>query len=186
MPHVPKLPIPLRREGRETLVDCKWLRVHRDRVLQNETEEREYWMVDYRKLGVGVVPILDDGRVLLGLHYRYATDRWGWEIAAGGTEGNEDRALTATRELEEETGHRARELRFLGEFHPAPGLGNEHFHLYAAVGLEPLGTPPDPEEILRLEPFTWAEIEESQRRGELSDGFTWMGLLWCRTLGLLH
>ncbi|MDX2175143.1 MAG: NUDIX hydrolase, partial [Candidatus Sumerlaeia bacterium] len=172
-------PPPWRRLSRRTHLENRWIKVHCDEVAVPSGALLNHWVVDYQRVGVGVVPVLPDGRVLLGLHYRYTVDRWGWEIAAGGADPGEDLEAAALRELAEETRHRAARLERLGEYHPAPGLGNERFVLYRATGIaEDPDAPLDTDEIHGLRAFDRAEVHAAIAEGEVFDGFTITGLLW--------
>jgi ADP-ribose pyrophosphatase len=87
----------------------------------------------------GAVAILardDEGRMLIVRQYRAAAGDWTCEIPAGRVESGEDPAATAGRELEEETGYRARSVRSWRPFLPAPGFASEVIHLFHAEGLE--------------------------------------------------
>lgn len=161
------------------------LRLLEDRVRFHTGREAVHWKVDYARHGVGVVPVLLDGRIVLGLHWRYCTERWSWEIAAGSVEPGEDHEAAALRELEEETGCSDGTIRFLLDYNPAPGLGNEHFHIYIATGLIQSGGPLDTEEIYETRAFHWPEIEAMIEEGSIKDGFTITALLLARTLGLV-
>lgn len=86
---------------------------------------------------VGILPLWDDGTVTLVRQYRHAVGRELLEIPAGRLEPGEVAEAAALRELEEETGLRAKELRSLGSFFPAPGFCSEELHLFVATGLEP-------------------------------------------------
>src|SRR2546423_8305251 len=70
---------------RVTVYDSPWVRLHRDDVrLPDGTVIDGHHVVDVPRPAVGVVPVGDDGRVLLIEHYRFITDTTGWEIPAGG------------------------------------------------------------------------------------------------------
>lgn len=84
---------------------------------------------------VGVLPVLDDGRIVLVRQYRHAVADWLCEIPAGRLERGEDPQRGAARELEEETGLRATRWTSLGGFYAAPGFCSEWMHLYVATGL---------------------------------------------------
>ncbi|MEQ8819673.1 MAG: NUDIX hydrolase [Sumerlaeia bacterium] len=178
-------PPSITRLGGEIVLQNPWFRVHRDDVRFPSGRQGVYWKVDYAKRGVGVVPIRDDGRVLLGLHYRYALGKWGWEIVAGTAEPGEALIETARRELAEETAHRARSVEFILDYHPAPGLGNEHFHIFFARGLEPLDVALDTDEIHELRAFSWEEIEGLIREGAMPDGFSVTALHVARARGVV-
>jgi ADP-ribose pyrophosphatase len=107
---------------------------------------------------VAVAPRLADGRLLVVHQYRHAVGDWLLEIPAGRLEANEDPLEAARRELEEETGHRARRWEPLRTFFPAPGFCSERMTLYLAEELEAIpggGKASDDDEeieVLALEP----------------------------------
>lgn len=176
-------PAPLRRLGRQTPLENKWIRVHRDDLLLDNGTRLDHWVVDYARTGVGIVPVTRGGRLLLGLHYRPTVDRWGWEIAAGGGDDGEDFDTTARRELIEETGHDTPDLRRLGEYCAAPGLGNERFVLYVARDLVPVaGAGLDQDEIHELREFDWGDFQRALAAGDIFDGITVTGVLWWKAL----
>jgi ADP-ribose pyrophosphatase len=98
----------------------------------------------------------------------------------------EEPDLAARRELEEETGYRARTWRRLAEFWTAPGFAGELMHLYLATDLEPahpderLG--PDEDEHLRLERRPFAEAMAAVEAGRIADAKSIVGLLWVARL----
>lgn len=113
-----------------------------------------------------IAAVTTDGEMLLVRQYRAAVDRWMLEVPAGRLDPGEDPLAAARRELEEETGYRARSWSLLREFLPAPGFCDEWIHLFEARDLELV---PDggldcdddeelelvlmrPEEVLKLEP----------------------------------
>lgn len=102
---------------------------------------------------VAVVPLFDDGEVLLVRQYRHALGAWLLEIPAGRVEAGEAPEQAARRELEEETGLRAGVLEELGGFHPAPGFCSERIALFAARSPLPVGeqrAPHDADEEFEL------------------------------------
>jgi ADP-ribose pyrophosphatase len=93
----------------------------------------------------------------------------------------EDPEIASRRELEEETGYRARTWRKLGSFWTAPGFATELMHLYLATDLEPavegrLG--PDEDEHLELERVPLADSLAAADRGEIRDAKSLVALLW--------
>jgi ADP-ribose pyrophosphatase len=127
---------------------------------------------------VTILPVFDDGRVCLIRNYRVAVNQTLIELPAGTSETGEDPAVTAVRELEEETGYRAAHVRKLCEFFMSPGVLSERMVLFLASGLSPGPTRLEGGE--QIEPFvaTWAEAMELVRRGEIRDAKTMAGLFW--------
>ena len=127
---------------------------------------------------VAVVPILDDHRVCLIENYRIAVDKALLELPAGMREPDEDPAQTARRELAEETGYRAGDIKLLATFHTSPGILDEQMHLYVATDLDPGPTALEGGEQIRPRPTHWPEAMEMVRDGRIQDAKTLVGLLY--------
>ena len=127
---------------------------------------------------VVVLPELPDGRLMLVRQFRYAARRWLWELVAGGIDPGETVLEAARRELEEETGYRARTFRLLFTFFPSPGFVNEKMHLFEARGLTRTKARPEADERIRLGRFTEAQLRRLLRARKIEDGKTLVGLLW--------
>jgi len=125
---------------------------------------------------VGILPILDDGRVVLLRQYRVAVDSYLIEIPAGTLEPNEEPIKTAHRELIEETGYRADKIEPLITIYSSPGILREKLHIFTATGLTPGDTALEDGEDIQLLIVTWDEIRGMLSRGEISDAKTLAGL----------
>lgn len=119
---------------------------------------------------VVVLPQAADGRYLLVRQYRAALDERILEFPAGHCEPGEEPAAAARRELEEETGYAARDVRYLFRFHPAPGYTDERIFAFAARDLVRTSTRFDPSEDIEVLPWTAAEIDAAIAGGRLCDG----------------
>ncbi|MGH9226622.1 MAG: NUDIX hydrolase [Acidimicrobiales bacterium] len=132
---------------------------------------------------VSVVPLTDDGRVLLVRQYRAAVDRDLLEIPAGkrDVEG-EAPELTAHRELEEEVGVRAASLELLGEFYNSPGFCDEHSYVYLARALTPCAVSAQgvEEQHMTIEEHALDDVPALIRSADLVDAKSIIGLLLTR------
>lgn len=121
---------------------------------------------------VAVIPVLDDGRIVLVRQWRNATDSALLEIPAGGLKTGEDPAECARRELMEEIKKYPEQLEYLTAIYLAPGYSSEKLYLYRASGLIDRALPEDADERLEIVLMTKKEIEKAIRAGEIIDGKT--------------
>jgi ADP-ribose pyrophosphatase len=155
----------------------QFLRVFEDRVLCPDGHEapREY----LRHPGaVMVMPLFDDGTVLLERQYRYALRRSFIEFPAGKIDAGETLLECAQRELREETGYVASEWHHLGGFHNAIGYCDEKIEIFVARGLSQQGGSTDAGEVLEVFHAPWQELLQWIRRGEVTDCKTIIGAYW--------
>lgn len=131
---------------------------------------------------VCVVPIREDGTVLLVRQFRLAAGQALLEVPAGTREKGEDPKDCALRELEEETGYRAAELRPLYTAYLAPGYSTELMYAYLATGLTPGTTNPDEGEKIELVEVPITEIESRVLDGQFADAKTIAALLMASRL----
>lgn len=165
------------RRARTTLVDSAWVKHHLDTLELPSGKFIEFHAIEFPMQVAGIIPVGDDGRILLTYQYRYMADAHGWEIPAGNVPSGESLEEGARRELLEETGYTARELTHLYAFYPQIGRSNHYFHIFAARGLAQLTADFDRDEVSDLRWFTLAELLEMIRRNELRDGFTALAIL---------
>lgn len=113
----------------------KFLKLKKDIVTLPDGQEtyREYLI---HPGAVAIIPILDDGRILLERQFRYSVDQAMIEIPAGKLEVGEAPLLCAQRELLEETGYTANSWEFLGRIHPVISYSTEFIDIYQAKGLK--------------------------------------------------
>ena len=132
---------------------------------------------------VAVLPLLADGRVCFVQNYRVAVEQTLLELPAGVVEPGEDPALTARRELAEETGYRAERIELLATFYTSPGILDERMYLYLATSLKPGQASPEPGEDLRPLVATWQQALDMARDGRIQDAKTLAGLLYYEAFG---
>lgn len=160
-----------------TAYDGNFLKISRDRIQlpDGSISHREY----IRHPGaVVILPLLDDGRVLLERQFRYPNDRVFIEFPAGKIDPGEEHLACARRELEEETGYTATDWRFVCTIHNAIAYSDEHLELFLARRLT-AGTPKlDAGEFLETFTTTVPELLEMVKRGEITDVKTIIGAFW--------
>ena len=118
---------------------------------------------------VAIVPLLDDGRILLERQFRYPVDAAMLEIPAGKLEVGEDPLLCAQRELLEETGYTASTWEFLGRIHPVISYSTEFIDIYLAKGLTLGERSLDDGEFLDVFSATLDEMHQWIADGKITD-----------------
>jgi len=127
---------------------------------------------------VVVVPILDDGRLVLERQFRYPVGRVMLEFPAGKLDAGEAPMVCAQRELIEETGYRAREWSMAGAMHNAIGYSTEIVHIAFARGLLAGERALDAGELIELSLLPEADLDAAVGRGDVTDAKTLIGLMW--------
>ncbi|MBL0726959.1 NUDIX domain-containing protein [Piscinibacter sp. HJYY11] len=127
---------------------------------------------------VMIVPLLDDGRLVVERQYRYPLGRVMLEFPAGKLDPGEPPLQCAIRELMEETGYTAREWARAGILHNAIAYSNEGIEVWFARGLQAGERSLDAGEFLDVGIATAEELEAQAASGELTDAKTLIGLLW--------
>ncbi|WHZ27385.1 MAG: ADP-ribose pyrophosphatase [Nitrospira sp.] len=123
-----------------------------------------------------VVPIKDDGIVVLIRQFRHAAGGFIYEIPAGKLASGEDPLQCAARELEEEVGYRASSLELLSSMFTAPGFADEVIHVYKATGLTEGRQQLDRDEVLEIVEMPLHRAIERIQDGTIRDGKTIVGL----------
>ncbi len=159
-----------------TLHETPWLRLRQDHVTLPTGEDITYSWVQQGGYVV-VVPLLDDGRVVMEHVYRHTLKRSLLECPSGGLDG-EDAITAGRRELEEETGYRAQSWTHLGSFFGSPGSSDERFEVVVARGLRRDGEiRREPTEQIEVVTFALDELLRRARAGEIEDGPSALALL---------
>ena len=170
----------LRRLNRELASRGKVLEFYRD-TMELPDGKIELWDFVHHTKGGGacVVPVLPDGRVLMIHQYRPMNERETTELPAGAFDADDpDFAVTASRELEEETGDRCGEIRRLVRLDTAVAWCDERVEVYLAEELEKVGGQKlDEAEEIRVEAIPVEELKRRIFAGEIRDAKTVAGIL---------
>lgn len=125
---------------------------------------------------VVVVPLLEGGRVVMVRNHRHAIGRHLLELPAGTLDREEPPAACAARELAEETGYRAGQLRPLCSFFSAPGFCTEELHAFVASDLTAGRPEPEPGEMVQAEVHSLESIRAMIAAGTIHDAKTMAAL----------
>lgn len=157
-----------------------FLDVRRDevRLPDGSSAAREYIV---HPGAVMIVPLLDDGRVVVERQFRYPMGRVMLEFPAGKLDAGEPPLQCAIRELAEETGYTAREWARAGILHNAIAYSTEGIEVWFARGLELGARSLDAGEFLDVDISTVETLDELAHRGELTDAKTLIGLMWLQS-----
>ena len=136
------------------------------------------WDFIKHKGAAAVVPVTEDGKILMVRQYRNALERYTLEIPAGALdEENEPGRECASRELEEETGFRSENMEWLITLRTTVAFCNERIEVYVAKDLIPSKQHLDEDEFIDLKAYTLEELKEKIFSGEIEDGKTVASLM---------
>jgi ADP-ribose pyrophosphatase len=165
----------------ELVYDGQIAKVHKVGLKMRDGEVVQRDLIRYAGAAV-ILPIFDDGSIIMIRNYRFAVDERLWELPAGILEDDEDPALCAARELTEETGYTARSIEKLGRFYPGPGTNDEVMYSFLATHLSPGDQDLERYEDITVEVISPDEVRQMIADGRIHDGKTiaTLGLYWVK------
>ncbi len=165
----------------EMIYEGKILNLRKDKVniTGGKTSYRE---IIEHKGAVALVPINDDGNIVLVRQFRKAAEKEVLEIPAGKMEEGEDPLMTAKRELEEETGYCADSIIHMTSMYPAIGYSSEIIHLYLAKDMKKGKTCFDEGEDIEIVEISLKTAVERVLSGEIEDAKTIAGILMVKDI----
>lgn len=149
------------------------LDVYQDTMEFKDGHTEEWDFLAHRKGAAAVLPVLEDGRIVMVRQYRPALDRETLEIPAGCRDSlSEDTKETVRRELAEETGYNSEKISFLLSLKTAVAFCNEFVDVYVAEDLTPGQQHLDPEESIDVEIYELKDLLEMVYAGKIQDAKT--------------
>ncbi len=161
----------------EPVFEGKVFDIFRDRLRMPDHREVVVDVVRHAR-SVVLLPVPEPGSIILIRQYRYAIDRWLWELPAGSVDKGEEPDDAARRECHEEIGQLPETVVRLGALHPTPGYCDEEmiFFRLSSLSVPSHAAEPDEDEDIEPRTFLLAEAREMVRRGEITDMKTVVGL----------
>jgi 8-oxo-dGTP pyrophosphatase MutT (NUDIX family) len=169
-----------KREQSKKVFDCRIFSLH---AFQSRSEEgsrsNEFYVLDSRDW-CNIIPITQDGRVVLIRQYRHGIDRVTLEIPGGIVDPGDPRPLEAARrEMLEETGYDSREIEPLGVVHPNPAIQNNLCHSFVARNAFRVSDPtPEPDEDLEVTLIGLTEIPKCIQEGAITHALVIVAFYW--------
>ncbi|MEX0723135.1 MAG: NUDIX hydrolase [Gracilimonas sp.] len=124
-----------------------------------------------------VVPVFENGDVMMLRQFRYPVNQIFWEVPAGKIDSGESQDETALRELREEAGVATEDFAYAGHFYPCIGYSDEVIHIYTAWNLKSVPQQVDEDEFVTRHRIPFKEAIEMVHTGEINDGKTVICLL---------
>jgi ADP-ribose pyrophosphatase len=155
-------------------------RIDQVKIPGNKLATREYLT---HHGAVGILAFESPQKILLVKQYRYPVKLFTYEIPAGKLTAGEDPLACVRRELEEETGFRARKIKKMLTYWPTAAFSTEVIHLYVATDLIATRMNPDEDEFIELVRVSPRQIESWMKTGKIQDSKTLIAYLAWKSLG---
>jgi len=156
---------------RELRYEGAILKIYEDTVVANGHEA--HWDFIHHDGAAAVLPVTDDGKILMVRQYRNALDRDTLEIPAGKLDApDEPKIECAYRELEEETGYRTEQMEYLISLNTTVAFCDEAIDIFVARNLIPSHQHLDEDEVIDVEPWELKDLLELIYSGKMTDAKT--------------
>jgi ADP-ribose pyrophosphatase len=162
--------------NRKTIYEGRVFDVQKVLARLPDGREHEYDLVSHSG-AVTLVPVDQDGNMWFVRQFRLGALQELLELPAGVMEKNEPPEISAGRELREEIGMAAEDLRELGQFYMAAGYSSEFMYIYLATGLHPSPLQQDEDEFLQVQVIPVKQVYEMVHTNQVHDGKTLAALL---------
>ncbi|TCO79832.1 NUDIX hydrolase [Marinisporobacter balticus] len=155
----------------EKIFQGKIINLRLDTVQLSDEKEYSREIIEHSG-GAAIIPITEDNKIIMVRQFRKPVEDFLLEVPAGKLDKGEDPLVCAVRELKEETGYEAKDVKFLFSFYSSPGFSNEMLYLYVAKDLISGEVNPDEGEYIEIESYSIDELLNMIYNGEIKDGKT--------------
>ena len=168
--------VPVKRLKRELKYQGTILKMYEDTVEVNGHQAK--WDFIHHDGAAAVIPVMDDGKILMVKQYRNALERDTLEIPAGKLDDpDEEGIVCASRELKEETGYSSDDLEWLLTIRTTVAFCDERIEVFVARNLIPGEQHLDEDEFINVEAYSVEELKEMIFEGKIQDSKTMAAIL---------
>jgi 8-oxo-dGTP pyrophosphatase MutT (NUDIX family) len=172
-----KVPNPWKTLSEKEVYSNPWIKISHHEVINPSGGKGIYGVVHFQNTAIGVVPVDDELHTYLVGQFRYTLNEYSWEIPEGGGPEGEEPAITAVRELREETGLEAETLELLGKIHTSNSVTDEVGYIFLAKDLKQLDASPEETEDITVRRIPLAQAVQMVESGEITDSLSMTGIL---------
>lgn len=158
--------------GKKEVYENPWIKLIEYSVLNPAGKPARYGKVSFRNIAVGILPVDEDRNTWLVGQYRFPLEKWSWELPEGGCPLGTKPLDSAHRELLEETGLKAKNMRELLRMHLSNSVSDEYSITYVATGLSQHAPQPEETEQLLVKKIPFDEVYLQVMDGTITDAIT--------------
>ncbi len=168
--------------SREVKYENNWVRLEEDKVLNPAGNPGIYGVVHFKTYAVAIIPLDENNNTWIVGQYRYPLQSYEWEVVEGGCPENTSPLETAHRELIEEVGLKAAQMKLILEMQLSNSTTDEISYTYIARGLTYVGEQPEEDEKLSIRKIPFEELYQMTLRGEIRDSLSVASILKAKVL----
>lgn len=168
---------PWKKQANKRIYDNPWITLEEDKVINPGGGISHYGKVLFKNYAIGIIPLDEELNTWLVGQWRYVLNEYSWEIPMGGGPKDEDRLVSAKRELREETGLSATKWTELLKMHTSNSVTNEVGYAYLAEGLTQGETEFDETEELEVWKLPFSEAHQMVLDGKITDSLSIVAIL---------
>ncbi len=172
-----KVPNPWKTLSEREVYSNPWIKISHHEVINPSGGKGIYGVIHFQNTAIGVVPVDDELHTYLVGQFRYTLNEYSWEIPEGGGPEGEEPAITAVRELREETGLEAETLELLGKIHTSNSVTDEVGYIFLAKDLKQLDASPEETEDITVRRIPLAQAVRMVESSEITDSLSMTGIL---------
>lgn len=159
-----------------------WIRINEDEVITPAGKPGIYGVVHFKNRAIAVIPLDEEYNTWIVGQFRYAPEKYEWEVPEGGCPPDELPVETARRELQEETGLKAESFELIQEMQLSNSATDEISYTYIAKGLTITDTGHEETEIIRVRKLPFEQLYQMAMNGEIKDALSVAGILKTKIL----